>query len=70
MQLTKFANFNHEVTMFSLFIPGAQVTITAMFRNIQSKVQLQEGRLEGSVAPQCRGQILATCSVATGKLNG
>lgn len=33
-----FTNFNHEVTMFSLFIPGAQNTITVVFRNIQSKV--------------------------------
>lgn len=50
--------------MFSLFMPGAQNTIIGVFRNIQSKVQLQVRRLEGSVAAQQRGQILATCSIA------
>lgn len=59
-----FTNFNHEVTMFSLFIPGAQNTNTVVFRNMQSKVRLQERRLESSVAAPSRGQIVATCKKA------
>lgn len=50
-----FTNFSQKVTMFSLFIPGAQNAITVVFRNIQSKVHLQERRLEGSVETQNRG---------------
>jgi len=50
--------------VFNLYIPGTQNTILLVFRNIWSKVQLEE-RMVRSVAAQHRRQRLATCSVAT-----